>query len=152
MIAENENKHQKKQKGRGQHASFRSPHYLFTVGHFAIDWAQGALPALLPYFIATCHMNYQDAGTLIFANLVFSSILQPVLGYYADRVARPWFAPLGIVLSGASIAVLPFVTEYWVLFLCAMVGGLGSALYHPEGARMVNGLAGAHKGKALGTI
>ena len=126
--------------------------YLFTVGHFAIDWAQGALPALLPYFIATCQMNYQDAGTLIFANLVFSSILQPVLGYYADRVARPWFAPLGIVISGASIAVLPFVTDYWMLFLCAMVGGLGSALYHPEGARMVNGLAGAHKGKALGTI
>ena len=65
---------------------FDSRIYLFTIGHFAIDWAQGALPALLPYFIATCHMNYQDAGTLIFANLVFSSILQPVLGYYADQL------------------------------------------------------------------
>ncbi len=126
--------------------------YLFTVGHFAIDWAQGAIPALLPFFIATCSWSYQDAGTLIFANLVFSSVLQPVIGYYADRVARPWFAPLGIVLSGVSISVLPFVTDYWTIFLCAMVSGLGSALYHPEGARMVNGLAGEHKGRALGTF
>ncbi len=28
--------------------------YLFTLGHFSVDWAQGAIPALLPYFIATC--------------------------------------------------------------------------------------------------
>ena len=152
MIPENESKHQKNRKGVGSMHRFDPRIYLFTVGHFAIDWAQGALPALLPYFIATCQMNYQDAGTLIFANLVFSSILQPVLGYYADRVARPWFAPLGIVLSGASIAVLPFVTDYWALFFCSMISGFGSALYHPEGARMVNGLAGAHKGKALGTF
>ena len=152
MIAENESKHQKNRKGVGSMHRFDPRIYLFTVGHFAIDWAQGALPALLPYFIATCQMNYQDAGTLIFANLVFSSILQPVLGYYADRVARPWFAPLGIVISGASIAVLPFVTDYWALFFCSMISGFGSALYHPEGARMVNGLAGGHKGKALGTF
>lgn len=32
--------------------------YLFTVGHFSIDWAQGAIPALLPYFIATYGWSY----------------------------------------------------------------------------------------------
>ena len=44
--------------------------YLFTMGHFAVDWAQGAIPALLPYFIATYNLNYQDAATLIFANML----------------------------------------------------------------------------------
>ena len=34
--------------------------YLFTLGHFSVDWAQGAIPALLPYFIATCGWSYQD--------------------------------------------------------------------------------------------
>ena len=105
MIPENESKHQKNRKGVGSMHRFDPRIYLFTVGHFAIDWAQGALPALLPYFIATCQMNYQDAGTLIFANLVFSSILQPVLGYYADRVARPWFAPLGPVIISAQFKI-----------------------------------------------
>ena len=126
--------------------------YLFTVGHFTIDWAQGAIPALLPYFLATYGWSYQDAGTIVFANILLSSILQPVFGYYSDRISRPWVAPLGAVISGACIAVLPFVTEYWLVFCCSMFSGLGSAIYHPEAARMVNGLAGAQKGKALGTF
>ena len=126
--------------------------YLFTLGHFSVDWAQGAIPALLPYFIATCHLNYQDAGTLIFANILLSSIAQPVFGYYADRVSKPWFVPAGPVISGVSLAVLPFVTDYWLIFLCSMLSGFGSAVYHPEAARMVNGLGGAQKGKALGAF
>ena len=44
--------------------------YLFTLGHFATDWSQGAIPALLPYFIVVCHLNYQDAASLIFANIL----------------------------------------------------------------------------------
>lgn len=126
--------------------------YLLTIGHFSIDWAQGAIPALLPYFISTCNLNYQEAGTLIFANTLIASILQPVFGYYADRAARPWFVPLGAFISGISIALIPFLKQFWLLFLCAMLCGFGSAIYHPEAARMVNGLAGAQKGRALGTF
>ena len=131
---------------------FDSRIYLFAMGHFAVDWAQGAIPALLPYFISACHLSYQDAATLMFANILLSTICQPIFGYYADRVAKPWFAPLGVIISGCSIALLPFVSNYWVIFLCSMFSGFGSAMYHPEAARMVNGLAGPQKGKALGTF
>ena len=51
--------------------------YLFACGHFSVDWAQSAIPALLPYFISVCHLSYQDAGTLIFANILLASIFQP---------------------------------------------------------------------------
>ena len=116
--------------------------YLFAGGHFATDWAQSAIPALLPYFISVCNLSYQDAGTLIFGNILLASICQPILGYYADKVSKPWLAPIGPVISGLSIAIMPFTTNFWVIFLCSMFSGLGSALYHPEAARMVNGLAG----------
>lgn len=33
-----------------------------------------------------------------------------------------------------------------------MLAGLGSAIYHPEAARMINDLAGENKGKAMGTF
>ena len=126
--------------------------YLFAGGHFATDWAQSAIPALLPYFISVCNLSYQDAGTLIFGNILLASICQPILGYYADKVSKPWLAPIGPVISGLSIAIMPFTTNFWVIFLCSMFSGFGSALYHPEAARMVNGLAGEQKGKALGTF
>ncbi len=131
---------------------FDSRIYLFSLGHFSVDWAQSAIPALLPYFIATLGLNYQDAGTLVFANILLASVSQPIFGYYADRVSKPWFAPLGPVISGLSIAAMPFVTNYWLLFICSMLSGFGSAIYHPEAARMVNGLARDAKGRALGTF
>ena len=80
--------------------------YLFTLGHFATDWSQGAIPALLPYFIATCGLNYQDAATLIFANILLASISQPIFGYYSDKVSKPWFVPAGPILCGVTVALI----------------------------------------------
>lgn len=126
--------------------------YLFATGHFSVDWAQGAIPALLPYFISSCSLSYQDAATLIFANMLLSSVSQPIFGYYSDKVSKPWFAPLGPVLCGLCLTLLAFTQNYWFIFLCSMFSGFGSSIYHPEAARMVNNIAGDRKGQALGTF
>lgn len=129
------------------------PHvYLFSLGHFSVDWAQGAIPALLPYFISVCHLNYQDAATLIFANMLLSSVSQPLFGYYSDRISKPWFVPLGPILCGVCLTALAFTQNYWLLFLFSMFSGFGSSMYHPESARMVNAIAGPLKGQAMGSF
>ena len=126
--------------------------YLFTMGHFAVDWAQGAIPALLPYFIATYNLSYQDAATLIFANMLLSSISQPIFGYYSDKISKPWFIPLGPVICGICITLLGIIDNYWLIFLCSMFCGFGSSIYHPEAARTVNKISGALKGQAMGSF
>ncbi len=126
--------------------------YLFSLGHFGVDWCQGAVPALLPYFIMQYDLSYREAATLIFANMMVASVIQPVFGYYADRVSKPWFVPIGPVLAGASLVWIGFSTSYASLFAAAMVCGLGSSLFHPEGALMVNRIAGSEKGRALGAF
>lgn len=126
--------------------------YLFATGHFSVDWAQGAIPALLPYFISSCNLSYQDAATLIFANMLLSSVSQPIFGYYSDKVSKSWFAPLGPVLCGLCLTLLAFTQNYWFIFFCSMFSGFGSSIYHPEAARMVNNIAGDRKGQALGTF
>ena len=129
------------------------PHvYLFTMGHFSVDWAQGGIPALLPYFITACQLNYQQAAGIIFANILLSSVTQPLIGYYSDRISKPWLVPLGPVLSGLSLTALAFTTNYWVILFCSMISGLGGSLFHPEAARMVNRIAGSLKGQALGSF
>lgn len=65
----------------------------FTLGHFGTDWAQGGIPALLPYFIAACHLSYQEAAGIIFANIVLASVTQPLIGYYSDRASLPYLVP-----------------------------------------------------------
>lgn len=126
--------------------------YLFTLGHFAVDWSQGAIPALLPYFIATYNLSYQDAATLIFANMLLSSISQPIFGYYSDKISKPWFIPLGPVICGICISLLAVTDDYWLIFLCSMFCGFGSSIYHPEAARAVNKISGAFKGQAMGSF
>lgn len=126
--------------------------YLFAMGHFATDWAQGAIPALLPYFISTCNLNYQDAATLIFANIALASVSQPLFGYYSDKISKPWFVPAGPILCGLCLTTIAFTTNYWIIFCCAMLCGLGSSIFHPESALMVNKISGQLKGRALGSF
>lgn len=129
------------------------PHvYLFTLGHFACDWAQGGIPALLPYFITACQLSYQEAAGIIFANILLSSVTQPIIGYYADRVSRPWIVPLGVFLCGFSLCSLAFTTNYWIIFILSMISGFGGSLFHPEAARMINNIAGPQKGRAMGSF
>lgn len=63
--------------------------YLLSLGHLLNDSAQSVLPALLPLFITTYHLSYEQAGLLILANTALSSILQPALGYFSDRLSLP---------------------------------------------------------------
>jgi FSR family fosmidomycin resistance protein-like MFS transporter len=126
--------------------------YLFSLGHLSVDWCQGAIPALLPYFIRNYDLSYQEAGTLIFANVLVASVLQPLFGYYSDRISRPWFIPLGTLFCGISVALMGFCTSFSAIFAAAMLSGVGSAVFHPEAALMVNRIAAKAKGQALGTF
>ena len=126
--------------------------YLFSLGHLSVDWCQGAIPALLPYFIRNYDLSYQAAGTLIFANVLVASVLQPLFGYYSDRISRPWFIPLGTLFCGISVALMGFCTSFAAIFAAAMLSGIGSAIFHPEAALMVNRIAARAKGQALGTF
>ena len=126
--------------------------YLFSLGHLSVDWCQGAIPALLPYFIRNYDLSYQAAGTLIFANVLVASVLQPLFGYYSDRISRPWFIPLGTLFCGISVALMGFCTSFAAIFAVAMLSGVGSAIFHPEAALMVNRIAARAKGQALGTF
>ncbi len=123
--------------------------YLASLSHLVNDTAQGALPALLPLFISTYGLTYQEAAGLMFANTILASIFQPLFGHLADKKPMPWLMPLGICLSGGSVAAMYYIHSYMGLFFLAMASGCGSAIFHPEGARLVNRMSGAKKGRDM---
>lgn len=126
--------------------------YLFAAGHLSVDWCQGAIPALLPYFISEYHLSYQEAAWLVFAYVLSASVIQPIIGWLSDKVSRPWFIPMGPVLVGLSVISIAFSTSYAMLFASALVSGVGVAIYHPEAALMINRIARNEKGRAMGTF
>lgn len=122
---------------------------MMSLGHLSCDVNSGALPAILPSLISTYGLNYQAAAGLMFAFSCLSSIVQPVFGYMSDKISKPWFIPLGILLAGVGLGTVGFLQTYWSIFAAVAVCGLGTALFHPEGARYANKYAGSSKGTAL---
>ena len=122
---------------------------LLSLGHLATDINQGALPALLPFFIATYDLSYAAAAGIVFAANMASSIIQPLFGHFADRQSKPWLLSIGLMLAGAGLALTGLSESYRGIMLLAVVSGIGIAAYHPEAARLVNFAAGTRKGIAM---
>ncbi|MBS5756521.1 MAG: MFS transporter [Veillonella sp.] len=126
--------------------------YLITLSHMINDSCQSVLPALLPLFIYTYGLSLEQAGFLILANTALSSLLQPLLGYISDKLNQPRLIAAGTLLSACSTGMMGFVSSYESLLACATLAGVGSSIFHPEGAKIMNRLGGGKKGKAMGTF
>lgn len=109
----------------------------------------GALPAILPFFILQYGMDYQSAAGLMFAACFLSSVVQPAFGYLADRTSKIWFMPFGVFVSGAAMGLAGLFENYWAIFAVVTLSGIGSAIFHPEAARMIHKISGTKKGTAL---
>ena len=121
-----------------------------TSGHFFTDLNQGALPALLPFLMTEHQLSYAAAAGLMFANSLTSSIIQPLFGFYADRLDRPRLMPWAVLLAGLGLALLGWVDSYAAMFLAVAVSGIGVAAFHPEAARLANLAAGDKKATGIG--
>lgn len=122
---------------------------LLATAHLATDISQGAVPALLPFLIAQHHLSYSAAAGLVFAANIFSSLIQPLFGHFADRLSKSWLIPTGLLLSGAGIALTGVAPHYWLIFAVVALSGIGVAAFHPEAARLVNRIAGRNKSTAM---
>jgi len=108
---------------------------LLALGHFLIDFCQGVVPALVPFLVAERHFSYTAAASLVFAISATSSVVQPLFGQLADRVALAWLLPGSILLAGASLSLGAQAASYTVVLTTFGLSGLGVAAFHPEAAR-----------------
>jgi len=118
---------------------------LLAAGHLFTDINQGAMPALLPFLVAEYRFSYQQAAGLVFAATVLSSVMQPLIGHFADRARAAWLMPAGILLSGLALALVGVTRDYWLMAAVLMLSGLGVAAFHPEAARSMHAASGARQ-------
>ena len=108
---------------------------LLAAGHFLTDLCQGTVPALLPFLVMERHFSYTAAASLVFAISASSSIVQPLFGQIADRLALAWLLPASILLTGSGLALGAQATTFALVLLSFALSGLGVAAFHPEAAR-----------------
>ncbi|GAA5206344.1 MFS transporter [Streptomyces thinghirensis] len=109
---------------------------LLAVGHACVDIYQGAVAALIPFFVAERDYTYAVASGIVLAASLLSSVAQPMFGALTDRRAMPWLLPVSTLLGGVGIALSGLSGSYGLTLLFVAVSGVGVAAYHPESARV----------------
>jgi MFS transporter, FSR family, fosmidomycin resistance protein len=108
---------------------------LLSLGHFLIDFCQGVVPALVPFLVTERHFSYTAAASLVFAISATSSVVQPLFGQLADRLALAWLLPASVLLAGLALALGSQSPSFAVVLTAFGLSGLGVAAFHPEAAR-----------------
>jgi len=120
-----------------------------SAGHFATDFANGALPALLPFFVDRFSLSYTLAAALMLASAASSSLIQPLFGAWSDRRGALWLLPTGVAVAGIGIAVAAASPSYWLVLLLVVVSGFGVAAYHPEGSKFAAYASGRRRASGM---
>jgi len=120
-----------------------------SAGHLFTDLNQGAVAALVPFFISERGLSLAAAGALILAATVSSSVVQPLFGSISDKRPMPMLMPGGVAVGGIGVALSGLATSYWAIFLCIVVSGLGVAAFHPEAARFANYVSGTGRARGM---
>ena len=122
---------------------------LLAVAHVANDAVTSMLSTLLPTLQGRFGLS-ATALALLVATLSFSSsVTQPLFGALSDRFGRRALAAFGLVLSVSLLGLLAVAPSIWALFGLLLVGGLGSAAFHPAGTSIAR-TSGANPGLAVG--
>jgi len=136
-----------------------------SAGHGGVDFASGAIPALIPFIVSEFDLGYAAAGLLMLAVTASSSLVQPLFGIWSDRRGTLWLLPGGLALAAVGIGLIGIAPSFAIVVVLALAAGIGVAAYHPEGAkfaayasstRRASGMSlfnvGGNVGYALGPI
>ncbi|MBU3079371.1 MFS transporter [Sphingomonas quercus] len=116
--------------------------------HLLNDMMQSLLPAIYPGLKADLGLSFGQIGLVTLAYQITASILQPLVGLYADRKPTPLALPGGTLFSLTGLTILSMAHSYWLVLLGAACLGVGSSVFHPESSRVARMAAGSRHGLA----
>ena len=122
---------------------------VLASGHLATDFANGALPALLPFLVEKFELSYTLAGLVMLTSTVSSSVIQPLFGLWSDRRGAIWLLPAGVAVAGVGIALACGAPSYSLVLLCVLNSGIGVAAYHPEGSKFAAYASGRRRASGM---
>ena len=123
-----------------------------AVCHLLNDMLQSLLPSIYPNLKAQFGLSFAQIGMVTLVYQITASILQPLVGLYADRHPTPLALPGGTLFSLVGLVVLSIAHRYGVLLIGASLLGVGSSVFHPESSRVARMAAGKRHGLAQSTF
>lgn len=122
--------------------------FAISVSHCLNDLMQSLIPSIYPILKANYALDYTQIGLISLAFQFTSSLLQPLVGFSTDRTPRPYSLAVGMGFTLAGLLLLSTAHQYAVILIAAAIIGTGSAIFHPESARIARLASGGRYGFA----
>lgn len=128
------------------------PAYVVLAGisfsHFLNDTMQSLIASVYPILKDTYALDFAQIGMITLAFQFTASLLQPVVGHYTDKKAQPYSLSIGMASTFFGLLLLSAAHQYLIILIAAALVGLGSAVFHPESARIARLASGGRYGFA----
>jgi len=133
-------------------ASAAGPVYVvlggISLSHFLNDTMQSLIPSVYPILKDSYALDFTQIGLITLAFQFTASLLQPVVGHFTDKKAQPFSLAIGMGFTFFGLLLLSVAQRYPVILMAASLVGLGSAVFHPESARIARLASGGRYGFA----
>jgi FSR family fosmidomycin resistance protein-like MFS transporter len=133
-------------------AAAAGPAYVVLIGisfsHFLNDTMQSLIASVYPILKDNYALDFAQIGLITLAFQFTASLLQPLVGHFTDKKAQPFSLAIGMSSTFFGLLLLSIAHQYSVILIAAALIGLGSAVFHPESARIARLASGGRYGFA----
>ncbi|MCJ7717104.1 MAG: MFS transporter [Anaerolineales bacterium] len=122
--------------------------YVVAGGHLFHDLYTSFLAPLLPTLIENLSLSLTSAG-FISAFARIPSILNPFIGYLADKKGAKYFVILSPALTASLMSLLGIAPNVYTLALILFFAGMSSTMFHAASPGLVASASSDRKGFGL---
>jgi FSR family fosmidomycin resistance protein-like MFS transporter len=123
--------------------------FALTLIHFTGDFYTAFISPLFPVFVDKLGLSLTQVGIIAGTMRLLAFIIQPTVGYLADRHPTRAFIFTGLALTIVFIPLTGIAPNFWVLLLFVALGSIGSSMFHPSVTGMVPVYAGNKAGFSM---
>jgi len=109
-----------------------------SAGHFTVDLYASALIPLYPFLTSKLGITLSLISLILACGHLFSSMMQPVFGFIADKMRHRTFMVWGLIMGAVFIPLTAVADSAWLMATCLLIGMCGNALFHPQVTSLVN--------------
>jgi FSR family fosmidomycin resistance protein-like MFS transporter len=130
-------------------SEFQTGQVLTIVsGHFIHDVYTACIAPLLPVIIEKMSLSLTLAGSLT-AIMQIPAVLNPFIGYLADKVSLRYFVIFAPGLTATLISSMGLAPNYFILAVILFVTGISVAAFHAPAPAMVAEISGKKVGMGM---